>query len=98
MGLSMNPTVDPLEACALRFHQLREDGLYQPVPFAFVSAEMCQQMQHERLRLLEQLPSVLHPQQHRLFAGYNPHAWFDAFQGLLQRFAGTDSRKPNPAC
>jgi hypothetical protein len=90
----MNPTDNRFQPASPRFHQQREDGLYHPIPFAFVSAEMCQAILHERQIVLELLPPAVHEQQHTLFAAYHPQTRFQAFQGLLQRFSGIDAHGP----
>lgn len=89
----MKPTVNRFQPASPRFHQQREDGLYHPIPFAFVSAEMCQAIVHERQIVLDLLPPAMHEQQHKLFTTYHPQTHFQAFQGLLQRFSGIDTHR-----
>ncbi len=75
-----------------RFHVPRGDGMFQPIPFLFVTERMQQEILHEREAILNALPSRGREQQAKIFARYDPKSSFDAFQDILHLFGVDRSR------
>lgn len=71
---------------APRFHSTRDDGLYQPIPFAFVTDRMRQGIEHERQVLLDALSPAARARQEEVFHCYDPHASHRTYQNILRRF------------
>ncbi|WP_241762761.1 hypothetical protein [Aromatoleum aromaticum] len=69
-----------------RFHSSRDDGLYQPIPFAFVTDRMRQCIEHERQVLLDALSPTVRARQEKVFQCYDPHASHRTYQSILRRF------------
>ena len=69
-----------------RFHIRKNDGLYQPIPFLFVTERMCAEILAEREEIAGKLPKTARKRQQALFARYNPRVSADAFGGLLNLF------------
>ena len=74
---------------APRFHAQKADGLYQPIPFLFVTARMCGEILAEREEIMAAMPAATRKRQQTLFARYDPNVSAEAFSGLLNLF---DSR------
>ncbi len=72
-----------------RFHTAKADGLYQPIPFLFVTERMCREILDEREALMAAMPATTRKRQQTLFARYDPSLSAEAFSGLLNLF---DSR------
>ncbi len=72
-----------------RFHAQKADGLYQPIPFLFVTERMCREILAERNEIVDAMPSVIRKRQTELFSRYDPNVSAQAFSGLLDLF---DSR------
>lgn len=72
-----------------RFHTAKSDGLYQPIPFLFVTERMCSEILAEREALMAAMPAATRKRQQALFARYDPSLSAEAFSGLLNLF---DSR------
>jgi len=68
-----------------RFHVLRADGLYEPIPFFLVTDRMAREILDERSRLLA-LAGAKSDKQARLFARYDPQVSAHAFDAWLQLF------------
>lgn len=71
-----------------RFHTRKADGLFQPIPFLFVTERMCAEILAERQALLDALPEDARKRQQALFARYDPGVSAEAFSGLLDLFHG----------
>ncbi len=69
-----------------RFHIRKNDGLYQPIPFLFVTERMCAEILGEREEIAGELPEAARKRQQALFARYDPRVSADAFGGLLNLF------------
>ena len=69
-----------------RFHIRKNDGLYQPIPFLFVTERMCAEILAEREEIAGELPEAARKRQQALFAHYDPRVSADAFGGLLNLF------------
>ena len=69
-----------------RFHIRKNDGLYQPIPFLFVTELMCAEILAEREEIAGELPEAARKRQQALFARYDPRVSADAFGGLLNLF------------
>ncbi|HPE05394.1 MAG TPA: hypothetical protein P5537_13215 [Thauera sp.] len=69
-----------------RFHIRKNDGLYQPIPFLFVTERMCAEILAEREEIAGKLPEAARKRQQALFARYDPRVSADAFGGLLNLF------------
>ena len=69
-----------------RFHIQKTDGLYQPIPFLFVTERMCAEILAEREEIAGELPEAARKRQQALFARYDPRVSADAFGGLLNLF------------
>jgi hypothetical protein len=69
-----------------RFHIRKNDGLYQPIPFLFVTERMCAEILAEREEIAGELPEAARERQQALFARYDPRVSADAFGGLLNLF------------
>lgn len=80
-----------------RFHLRQEDGLYQPVAFAFVTDTMCQEIIAERERILAALPPALGPRQEQRFARYDPRSHLARFNRILAMYRGGQPRRAEPA-
>ena len=74
---------------APRFHAQKADGLYQPIPFLFVTDRMCGEILAEREEIMAAMPAATRKRQQALFARYDPNVSAEAFSGLLHLF---DSR------
>ena len=74
---------------APRFHAQKADGLYQPIPFLFVTDRMCGEILAEREEIMAAMPAATRKRQQTLFARYDPNVSAEAFSGLLNLF---DSR------
>ncbi len=72
-----------------RFHVQKADGLYQPIPFLFVTERMCRKILAEREEIMSAMPAAARARQQALFARYDPSVSAEAFSGLLNMF---DSR------
>ena len=72
-----------------RFHAQKADGLYQPIPFIFVTERMCREILDERDEIVAAMPTATRKRQQALFARYDPNVSAEAFSGLLNLF---DSR------
>ena len=72
-----------------RFHIRKNDGLYQPIPFLFVTELMCAEILAEREEIMAAMPAATRKRQQALFARYDPNVSAEAFSGLLNLF---DSR------
>ena len=72
-----------------RFHIRKNDGLYQPIPFLFVTERMCAEILAEREEIMAAMPAATRKRQQALFARYDPNVSAEAFSGLLNLF---DSR------
>ena len=72
-----------------RFHAQKADGLYQPIPFFFVTDRMCGEILAEREEIMAAMPAATRKRQQALFARYDPNVSAEAFSGLLNLF---DSR------
>ncbi len=79
-------TTESIQNTSPRFHRLRKDGLYHPIPFMFVTDRMCDDILDEREMLLASLPAATHPRQKALFTSSDPKASSRAFKHLLRRF------------
>ncbi|PTD96986.1 hypothetical protein [Pseudothauera lacus] len=75
-----------------RFHLPTADGLYQAIPFVFVSERMLADILAERRALLDALPTAQRARQQQLFARYDPQLSGQAFQDILTLF-GTSGRR-----
>ena len=69
-----------------RFHIRKNDGLYQPIPFLFVTERMCAEILAEREEIAGKLREAARKRQQALFARYDPRVSADAFGGLLNLF------------
>ncbi len=69
-----------------RFHAQKADGLYQPIPFLFVTERMCREILSEREEIMTALPQGTRQRQQALFARYDPNVSAEAFAGLLNLF------------
>ncbi|MBV2263296.1 MAG: hypothetical protein KUL79_07025 [Thauera sp.] len=69
-----------------RFHIRKTDGLYQPIPFLFVTERMCAEILAEREEIAGKLPEAACKRQKVLFARYDPCVSAEAFGGLLNLF------------
>ena len=69
-----------------RFHAQKADGLYQPIPFLFVTDRMCGEILAEREEIAGKLPEAARKRQQALFARYDPRVSADGFGGLLNLF------------
>lgn len=69
-----------------RFHTEKADGLYQPIPFLFVTQRMCAEILAEREAILDAQPAATRKKQQALFARYNPEFSATAFSGILDLF------------
>ena len=74
---------------APRFHAQKADGLYQPIPFLFVTDRMCGEILAEREEIMAAMSAATRKRQQTLFARYDPNVSAEAFSGLLNLF---DSR------
>jgi hypothetical protein len=72
-----------------RFHTQKADGLYQPIPFLFVTDRMRREILSEREEIMAAMPTATRQRQKGLFARYDPNVSAEAFTGLLNLF---DSR------
>lgn len=81
-----NHPTESIRNTSPRYHRLRKDGLYHPIPFLFVTDRMCDDILDEREMLLASLPAATHDRQKALFAGNDPRASSKAFKHLLRRF------------
>ena len=72
-----------------RFHAQKADGLYQPIPFLFVTDRMCGEILAEREEIMAAMPAATRKRQQALFARYDPNVSAETFSGLLNLF---DSR------
>lgn len=77
-----------------RYHQRDEQGTFQPIPFAFVTEIMHQQILEERNAILASLPADLKARQLRLFEAYDPTRGHHGFKRILQMFG---ARAPSMA-
>lgn len=80
-----------------RFHLRQEDGLYEPVAFAFVTDTMCRHIVEERTRILAALPPALRPRQEQRFARYDPRAHLARFNRILAMYGVGHPRHAEPA-
>lgn len=71
---------------APRFHLTRDDGLYQPILFAFVTERMRQCIERERRVLLDALSPTVRARQEKVFQCYDPRASHRSYQNILRRF------------
>lgn len=71
-----------------RFHAQKADGLYQPIPFIFVTERMCREILDERAEIVASMPPATRKRQQALFARYDPNVSAEAFSGLLNLFDG----------
>lgn len=71
-----------------RFHAQKADGLYQPIPFLFVTERMCREILAERDEIVSGMPVATRKRQQALFARYDPNVSAEAFSGLLNLFDG----------
>ncbi len=69
-----------------RFHTEKSDGLYQPIPFLFVTRRMCADIQAEREAILGAQSAEARKKQQALFARYDPEVSAHAFNGILNMF------------
>ena len=69
-----------------RFHIRKNDGLYQPIPFLFVTERMCAEILAEREEIAGEPPEAARKRQQALFARYDPRVCAEAFGGLLNLF------------
>ena len=69
-----------------RFHIRKNDGLYQPIPFLFVTERMCAEILAARGEIGGELPEAARKRQQALCARYDPRVSADAFGGLLNLF------------
>jgi len=69
-----------------RFHLPRDDGLYQPILFDFVTDRMRQCIEHERQVLLDAVSPTVRARQEKVFQCYDPHASHRTYQNILRRF------------
>ena len=69
-----------------RFHIRKNDGLYQPIPFLFVTERMCAEILAEREEIMAAMPAATRKRQQALFARYDPRVSAEAFGGLLNLF------------
>ena len=74
---------------APRFHAQKADGLYQPIPFLFVTDRRFGEILAEREEIMAAMPAATRKRQQALFARYDPNVSAEAFSGLLNLF---DSR------
>lgn len=73
-----------------RFHLPRTDGLFQPIPFLFVSARMRQDILFERQAILIALAPELKSGQEKLFRRFDPNVSYQAFDSILRVFGLPD--------
>jgi hypothetical protein len=83
MKRSITQTLLPVTT---RFHLLQRDGLYRPIAFVFVTAQMKQDILQERQCILHALSSSLRVRQEKVFERYDPEISFRTFQDMLQLF------------
>lgn len=69
-----------------RFHLPRGDGMFQPIPFLFVTERMKGDILSERELILGAMQSQARELQARIFERYDPKSSFDAFQDILRLF------------
>lgn len=85
-----------IRSAAWRFHSPAEDGLLQPIPFAFVTERMCAEILAERERILSVTPPARRHRQGRLFGRYDPQRRAELFKSMLRPFAA-ESAEPQAA-
>ena len=71
---------------APRFHAQKADGLYQPIPFLFVTDRMCGEILAEREEIMAAMPAATRKRQQALFARYDPALGAEAFTQLLRLY------------
>lgn len=69
---------------ALRFHALRSDGMFVPVPFFFVTETMASAILAERQRIASLAKNT--PKQAALLAAYDPLHHAAIFKSILDQF------------
>jgi hypothetical protein len=72
---------------ALRYHTRGVEPLFIPIPFAFVTKSMCDEIMAERGVIMGLVPPQLQSQQRKLLDKYDPSVSADAFYNLLRLFA-----------
>ncbi|MGB0126542.1 MAG: hypothetical protein WBP72_02810 [Rhodocyclaceae bacterium] len=70
-----------------RYHTPGAEQLFTPIPFAFVTKSMCDEIMAERALILQLVPAQLQVQQRKLLDKYDPTVSADAFYALLRLFA-----------
>ena len=71
---------------SLRYHTQGCNQLFMPIPFAFVTENMCSQIMDERRLVLGLVPKQLQKRQTKLLDKYDPAVSAGAFYAVLRLF------------
>lgn len=71
----------------MRYHTRSAEQLFMPIPFAFVTKGMCEEIMAERKLILSLVPEQLQSRQSKLLDKYDPSVSASAFYALLRLFS-----------
>lgn len=69
-----------------RFHMQCMGGLYEPIAFAFVAEQMCQDILDERRSILAAIPADCLERQQKLLEHYDPEVSRRTYMEILAMF------------